>query len=249
MKHPIGADWVVGFVVAVLFLLPLLWVGPADQEEYQHVIFSSLIHFKNLVRGAYLFWYDGLGLGTPLHLGGGSMNHHPLFLLSPFVSLRLVFTLLWAAHLTIGGFYMLRLCAGLTIARPIALVVLLSYVLSAATLNYAYTDDWPAVFLTWTMLPVLVHYLQRFLIGDAPSSAVAVVRLALLFAFTILNGNPGHQMVIYVVLGVFVLVLRLVRILVRVLHNGVRNIFELLLFFVVLFLFSFLVVVKPFQTV
>ncbi len=205
MKHPIGADWVIGFVVAVLFLLPLLWVGPADQEEYQHVIFSSLIHFKNLLRGAYLFWYDGLGLGTPLHLGGGSMNHHPLFLLSPVISLRLVLTLLWTVHLTIAGVYVLRLCADLAIARPIALVVLFSYVLSAATLNYAYTDDWPAVFLTWTMLPVLVLYLQRFLTREDASPVVAALRLALLFAFTILNGNPGHQMVVYIVLAVFVL--------------------------------------------
>lgn len=195
-----------GSGLSLVFLLLLLIYGPVNIEQYHHSYPASLAFHSSLLEGRFLFWSDGFGFGTPLPLGE-NFNFHPLFLLTVFLPLRLVFSIFWLTHLTLGAVYFLRLCRRLEIVKPVSFCLLFSYVFSVATVNYSYLNDWPAIFLAWTLFPVLVFYLDHFIeteVWTAPWFGVA--RLALLFGFTVLNSHLGYLVVLFVVLLVFALV-------------------------------------------
>jgi hypothetical protein len=193
--------------LSLLALGPLLLFGPYNVETHLHGLFATLTHANALWDGRYLFWSDALALGVPLPLGS-NLNYHPLFLLSPVLPYRVLLSTYWLVHLSLASFYILRLCKILRSNDLIAAACAFCFVLSAATLNYTYTDDWVEAYLVWTMYPLLVYYTYNFAARDYfQARYLAVTRLALLVSFTVLNASISHGMPAFAILGVLALLL------------------------------------------
>ena len=194
--------------IPLFFLAPLLWCGPAAQEDWRDGIFSTLVQVQHLFReGKYLFWYDNLGLGTPMPLGF-PFDFAPPFFLAPFFSLRLVFSVFWVAYLLLGTIYCWRLCKALHIPRAVRFACTFTYVFSAPAAHYIYVDDWQAAFHGWALLPVVIFYAHRLSQReDSEPLLFDSLRLGLIGGVFIINGNSVHVALLASGVTIFTVVL------------------------------------------
>ena len=179
-------------LMSALFLGLLLVYGPVNIEQYHSSHPAVRVFHRGLFEGRYLFWTDAFGLGTPIPLGE-NLAFHPLLLFDQLLSLRWVLSVFWMSHLTVGGYYLLRLCRSVGVDSAVARFVAFGFIASPVTANYAYTDDWPSLFVGWTMLPVLIFHICRFAVG---TSAWQLWRsasiLVLLLSFVLWNSHLGY---------------------------------------------------------
>lgn len=178
--------------MSALFLGLLVVYGPVDIEQYHHSHPAVRVFHRILLEGHLPFWTDGFGLGTPLPIGE-TLALHPLFLLQQLMPLRWVLSLFWIVHLTLGSYFVLRLCDLVRIDSIVARLVALGFIASPVTANYSYTDDWPSVFLGWTMFPVLVFFSCR-LAGESDRSQTwrLASMMVLLLSFVVWNTHLGY---------------------------------------------------------
>lgn len=203
-RHRVAACLI---LLSGLFLVPMAMHGPQDREDQYTTVLSALIHWQHIWQGRYLFWYDGLGLGTPLPLGH-DFDLHPLWALWPWLPLATLMLVFWFAHLAIGSVYVWRVARALAIQPHVAATCALTFLLSAPTLNYVYSDDWSSVFFEWAMYPVLVFYCLQ-LTRDRPyvSRLFSACVLGVLVGFCVVTGHLGYAVVLFSVLAVFAIVL------------------------------------------
>lgn len=201
----IAADLVFAAVCSGAFLAVLLIYGPVNVEQYHHSHPSVRIFHRSLLQGHVLFWTSSLGFGTPLPLGE-NLAFHPLMLLEPLISLRWVLRSFWWLHLTLGGFFMLRVARMFAVAPAIAKVAAFSFLLSPVTINYSYTDDWPSVFVGWTLLPLVIELTLRTADREHGRWIRPAALLALVLAFLLWNSHLGHLFAWGLPLGAVVVV-------------------------------------------
>lgn len=192
-------------ISAGIFLAPLLILGPADHEEYVQGIFSTLVHVSHLFKGEYLFWYDNMGFGTPFPIVH-RFDFHPVFFLSPFLSIRVVMILFWIFSAAIGLSYFRRVLKFFNINNVVTFVCVLTYLLSATNVYYFYNKtDWPTIITGWALFPMLLYYTLTFLREERYSRPwVGVLRISLIIALMMLNSHPGYLSVLFFSLAVFV---------------------------------------------
>jgi len=192
-RTPVSAvEYLAGLVLALLFLAPLLWLGPYEEEVIQHSIFPSQLFYRALFRGEWLSWVNDLGFGGPLP--GDLLMLHPLAApLLAFASTRTALSILWIAHTVPMAIYFLRLTALSQVRSSfLRLCLLAAYLWSAVGIVYYYDTDWITNAISWSLYPVLVFYLHAAVRSPSPLQLKDVIRLALLFAFWILNAHPGY---------------------------------------------------------
>ena len=195
----------VALVMGLLFLVPMLWHGPTDDEELALGTFSSQIYYRDLLHGRWAYWLTNLGFGTPMPLGH-RLDFHPVFALGSLISLRVALSAVWIIHVGVMSVYFLRLLApyGLT---PVARLVFLGlYVFSLPSFLLFFTTDWVSCQVPWTLYPVLVYYLREAAMGGAASRWwLTTIRLGLLFSLWALNGHPGYLVPLFIVLAAYTL--------------------------------------------
>jgi hypothetical protein len=198
-------EYVAGAAISLAFLTPLMVWGPFDTEETALGIFSSQVHYAHLLRGEWLYWFDDLGFGTPLPIGH-RLDAHPAMALTAMLSLRAALSWLWALHAIVSTVYTLRLLALGGVRPPLRLVVTAFHSCSVVTACWFYMNDWATFVVGWTMLPVLLFYLRLAVTEPAGRSRrVALVTLALAFAFLVLNSHPGYVAPLAVALTIYAL--------------------------------------------
>ena len=192
-----------GIAIGVLFLVPLLIYGPFDEEEVTLGIFASQVHYQALVRGEWAFWLNNFGFGTPLPIGT-RLDFHPLFALAAVAPLRITLSVIWLAHVLLMVVFFLRLAAATGIRTPLRMILLVCYLFSVVSICWFYENDWLTYVIGWSVLPVLVYYLRRAVLGEAQSHFwLTTVRLALLFGFWVLNSHPGYVLPVAAALVVY----------------------------------------------
>ena len=200
--HP---EILIGLVLCALFLAPMLWHGPTDNEEIALGTFSSQIYYRDLLHGRWSYWLTNLGFGTPMPLGS-RLDFHPVFALGSLISLRAALTGVWIVQVCVMAVYFLRLLAagGLT---PLPRLVLLGlYLFSMPSVFLFFTTDWVSCQVPWTLYPVLVYYLRdAFMGGAAARWWLTTVRLAVLFSLWALNAHPGYLVPLFIVLAAYTL--------------------------------------------
>ena len=106
-----------------------------------------------------------------------------------------------------GAFFVLRLCRRLEVDRWIGRCVTVSWIASVATATYSYTDDWPALFLGWTLLPI-VCYCVLLLAQTAPARGRLrpALALVLLLSCALLCSHLGYWLPLAIALVAFTFV-------------------------------------------
>ena len=196
-------EYAIGLGLGALFLVPLVLFGSRDTEETALGIFSSQVHYAHLLRGEWLYWFNDLGFGTPMPIGH-RLDAHPAFAVSGVASLRVALAAMWAFQVAIAVIYMLRLMALGGVRHPVRLWLLVLYLFSVESLCWFYMTDWVTFVIGWTSLPALLFYLRQAL--DTEASGVrwpAFAKLALAFAFVVLNSHPGYVAPLATALTIF----------------------------------------------
>ncbi len=174
-------------LISLIFLSSLLKYGPSDLESYNNgVIYSALIQAQHLLKGQFLQWYDGVGFGTPFPISA-FLDFHPIYILSPLLPMQIVYSLFWLIHLSLGSFFIIKLCRLLNISKSLSLISGFLYVFSLPSINYSISDDWPVMFLTWTMFPIIVFFIYKFFLQKKRNFNYLIFILPIIFAFTIYN--------------------------------------------------------------
>lgn len=174
-------------LISLIFLSSMLKYGPVDLENYNcGTIFSALIRAQHLLKGQFLLWYDGIGFGTPFPITP-LIELHPFFILSLFLSMKIVRLLFWIIHLSAGSFFFMKLCRLLSLSRLMSIISGFLYVFSLPTINYAITDDFVSPFVGWTMFPIIVFFIYNFFLQNKRKFNYLIFLLPVIFAFTIYN--------------------------------------------------------------
>ena len=173
--------------------LALLWInGPVNIEQYQHSGPATHLFHSSLLQGRFLFWTHSFGLGTPLPLGE-NFYYHPFFILQPLVPLAWILRCFWLFHATLGAWYTMRLCRLAGSGTWAGHGAVLAFTFSAPAANYTYTDDWPAVFLGWTLLPMVAFYAGRLCLDlDSATRLRSAALLTLALTFALWNSHLGY---------------------------------------------------------
>ena len=193
-----------GLALGAAFLLPLLVLGPFDDEDVQLGVFSSQLHYRDLLHGRWSFWLPGMGFGTPMPMGH-RMDFHPVWFLASFVPLRVTLSVLWLGHLGIMVVYFLRLAAASGIRQPVRAIVLACYVFSAVSVCLFYENDWTTSVIGWSLFPAVVFYLRQAVLEPpvAGHGWLAAVRLGVVVGLWGLNSHPGYIAPLAIVLVVY----------------------------------------------
>ncbi len=191
----------------ILFLMPMILYGPHDREEWPNSVWSTLQYATALWEGRMPpMWSDDLGLGTPMPIGF-RMDLAPPFLLYPWLSIRWILPLFYALYLGVALIYLWRLCADLQLRTPLRLLIGLSFLCLAPTVEYIYSDDWPSVFHCWCLFPVIFFYLRRLCFSsERRESLNLMLMLGLVGGLWALNSHTGVLVVYSSILLVYVIV-------------------------------------------
>ena len=188
----------------VLFLLPMAISGPQDQEEWQLGVWSTLQYAEHLWHLSEPTWYDAMGLGTPMPIGH-RLDLALSFLFYPHLPLRWVFTFYYAFYLGVALIYVLRLSKEYHLGESVRMVVALTFMLSAPTVQFIYSDDWLSLFHDWCLFPVIYYYIRRLWGSKEIGQTIRLMLiLGLVGGVWALNGHSGHMAVLASILAVYV---------------------------------------------
>lgn len=130
-------------------------------EELHYSLYPLIIWAKQLLNGELLMWFSDAGLGVPWPVPH-TMSHTPLMLLFGFMPVFQALSIMIAIHVIFQAYFTLRLCSYFNFTPLISAVVLIS-ILLASPIEYLVTSDAPAVFITWTLLPIILYGILKLL--------------------------------------------------------------------------------------
>lgn len=187
--------------ISLFLLSSLLFRGPTNIEEYAYGVVSALVRIQYLFEGQILLWSDGRGFGFPMPTVP-TTDTHPLFLLSPVVSLRIIYSTYWILHVSLGCYYFIKICRILGISNSMSIISGYFYVFSTVNIDTANINDWPFVLLVFNMFPLIVYYSFKILLDENNILNSKLFILSILFAFTIYNGHSSSYLHYYIILGI-----------------------------------------------
>jgi hypothetical protein len=181
------------FILLILvFVLPIIFFGIIDSEEYELGYFSAKILWSEL-KNFFVFYYDFYGPGTKLPLGHGIFFH---FLNIIIDYPRFYYFLFLTLHLAIQVFYFLKVLKKFSIHKYHPLVILL-LVFSLPNLHYTYSDDWLSHFFGFSFFPLIFFYFIKFL---ERNNFYYALKFSLFSFLWIINSHVGHTIIFIPVL-------------------------------------------------
>ena len=182
-------------LICVVFLLPVFPILSGDTEGFSSSILSTVLHARAIAEYSYPFWTSDLGFGMPQPFAQSFLLHPVVWLFSlmdPADAMRLFYL----GHLLLGATAIWGLCCHFGGTRRLSLLGVVTYVLSATTLNYVQTDFWPSIFLSWSLLPVLFYFLVKLIdANSAQRRAMFSLLLGLFGGLILANGHLGFMLV------------------------------------------------------
>lgn len=159
-------------------------------EELNYSLYPLILWSRHLFSLEVPLWYPDAALGIPWPIPH-TMSHTPLaafFLVLPVYN---ALASLLAVHIAIQAFFTIRICQYFEI-KPVIIMVVLVSVLLAAPMEYLVLSDAAAVFMSWTLLPVVMYALLR-LLKPAPFAITLgyILLLGGAVGYGNLNGHTG----------------------------------------------------------
>ena len=176
----------------VFSLAPSLWgnlILPRT-EELSYSLYPLVMWSRQLMAGEVPLWFADGALGIPWPIPH-TMSHTPLVALFALLPVYKALASLLAVHIAIQAFFTIRISQYFGLTRATTIVVLLS-VLLAAPMEYLISSDAAAVYMSWTLLPVVLYALLR-LLEPAPAAQTLghVILLGAVVGYGVLNGHVG----------------------------------------------------------
>jgi hypothetical protein len=175
------------FTFSILFLSSFLLYGQINIEDYAEGMISAKTVIKYLFKGEILTWYDGRVFGSPFPIIA-TLDKHPLLYLTHFFPNRVFYSLFYLFHLTFGGFFFIRICNQLKFSPRLILVSGFLFIFSIKNVSEPLNNDWPTVFICFSMLPILFYYAIN--ISKYTNNNKIIFFIPLLLSFVIYNGHP-----------------------------------------------------------
>lgn len=176
---------------AVIFSLPLIRKGTPDIESYMLSIFSTTAAVRELASGGDPWFTGAYGFGVPLP-SSTWLIQFPLAVPAALVGVDWLYSAIWLGGEFLFAFYFLRLVLLVTSRRAIALVLLVTAMLSFSNLGTTYVDDWPEHFLGWAFLPACFWFVGRTLVSEAPRARLQAAA-ACTFVLGTFTGSTHHN--------------------------------------------------------
>jgi hypothetical protein len=159
-------------------------------EELNYSLYPLILWAKQLFSGKVPLWFADAGLGIPWPIPH-TMSHTPLALLFAKLPVYDALSLLLAVHISLQAYFTLRLCRYFDLTSLTSAVVLVS-VLLAAPMEYLIASDAAAVYMVWTLLPMLFYSMLKLLEPLDPKQSLGYASLlAFTVGYGILNGHIG----------------------------------------------------------
>jgi hypothetical protein len=189
--HIIGFCFLSFFCISFL-LLPYLYANLhlPRVEELNYSLYPLILWAKQLLNGSVPTWFSDAGLGIPWPIPH-TMSHTPLMLLFSILPIYVALAILLMVHIALQSFFTLRLCSYFKLTPLISAVILMS-VLLAAPMEYLVASDAAAVYLGWTLLPMMLYTLLKLLSSTDPKHLFGYASLlAFSVGYGILNCHTG----------------------------------------------------------
>ncbi len=159
-------------------------------EELYYSLYPLIIWAKHVLSGRIPLWFPDAALGVPWPIPH-TMSHTPLMLLFGIMPVFQALSILVAVHIILQSYFTARLCTYFKLTPLITSVVLLS-VLLASPMEYLIVSDAPAVYMTWTLLPIILYAQIKILeANDLFNFLRYSSLLALIIGYGILNFHNG----------------------------------------------------------
>lgn len=192
-----------GFGFGFVVMFPTWVVLPADDEGLFTGIAPTVYQAQHLFT-AYPFWNPLIGFGVPQSISN-ALIFHPFVVLLTFAPLAFSIALLYQVQFWIGIFSVWAVCRHLGMRRWIASVCVVTFVLSAATIDF-FHDFWPDQFVMWTLSPLLLLLMLKLLDSEQRLRlAFYGVSTGLCAALMLLDGHAGVYPVFVVAFVAFLL--------------------------------------------
>jgi hypothetical protein len=174
---------------SAIFIYPFIRIVHYDPEEFWTTVISTVSHARAVFAGYYPFWTSDFGFGIPVPFFT-NLNYHPffwLFALNPGFAIIFLYFL----HMFIGSYGTWRLCKRFNIVPWIALICVLTFMLSSASLNNLYNNFWLPHFISWTSAPFLTLFCINLLFTPTRKKAnFYAIALGLGIGLTGLSSHP-----------------------------------------------------------
>lgn len=159
-------------------------------EELNYSLYPLIIFAKNILAGNIPAWLFDAGLGIPWPIPH-TMSHTPLAILFGLLPVYKALGILLATHTCIQAYFTIKLCEYLKLSLLTTSAVLIS-ILLAAPIEYMIVSDAAAVYMVWTLLPLILFSIIK-LLEPLPllQSLTYTGVLAATLGFGILNGHIG----------------------------------------------------------
>jgi hypothetical protein len=192
VKHT-ALPYVLVTLVCIVFLLGPYLLGNLilpRTEELNYSLYPLVLWSRQLLSGEIPLWFADGALGIPWPIPH-TMSHTPLVALFALLPVYKALAGLLVVHIAIQAFFTIRISQYFGLTWVTTIVVLLS-VLLAAPMEYLISSDAAAVYMSWTLLPVILYAILRLL---QPASAAQtwgyVFLLGAAVGYGILNGHVG----------------------------------------------------------
>jgi hypothetical protein len=208
-----GAErrWQLGVaaLASLALSLPLILKGTPDVESYVLSIFSTMAFANNLAAGVDPWFTPAYGFGIPLPTSSWLIKF-PLAIPAALAGVDWLYAVIWLGGEFVFAFYFLRLAMVLTGRRVVAVVLLVSALLSFSNLGTTYVDDWPEAFLGWAFFPACLWFVARTLVSTSTRERLKAAA-ACAFTLGVFTGITHHNEMVTFFSGLGVMMAFLLR--------------------------------------
>jgi hypothetical protein len=184
----------------ILFIIPILFYGTVDQEEYQLGIFSLKFQFQNF-NNLFLNYIDFYGAGINFPIGNMPLIHPANFFVN---NIKLFYFIFIYINLLLFSYFFFKAIKLLFKDDGKTLLLILPIVIfSIPNFNYIYSDDWPNAFFIYNFYFCIFYYAIKFCKKEKPND---FYKLIFTSAFLIAMGGIGMMLIFLIFILLLILI-------------------------------------------
>ena len=188
----------IAIVISCCVLLPVCLFGQADVEETPQNIMPSYLMLRQILSGHLPIWTNAVAFGMPMPSEPHSL-FNPMFWIYALLPHPIGWQLFLLVQLAVGIFYVLKLAIEIGASWKLGVLAAVTFAFSSPTVMYAYSDDWPSRYVSWTLLPVAFFY-ARALLLDCNRRVWNFLSVTFVFVLVGMNCPAGYIPIVYTVL-------------------------------------------------
>ncbi len=192
------------FLFVFFLTINLIINGNRNIEFYAYNLTSSLEYIQNLLNFKINLWSDSRSLGIPMPIIP-SFHFNPLLYLGFFFNLKIFYLFLYISHSFLGIFYTIKLSQLFIRNYYLNIFNGFLFAFSAPMINYMIGDDWTASFVSYSLLPLLIYILLKFILAEHRFNFFYITLYSLFVSYYYYNGNPSFHIFLFFISIIFII--------------------------------------------